>query len=79
MPAPQVTFSIPVDEHIKLTLNNATGYEIKVLVDQFLQAGTHSVDFEFTNNDGKPLKTGIYFFELIAGELSQLQVQYFLR
>jgi len=78
MPAPQVTFAIPEAGHVKITLKNATGYEIKVLVDQDLQAGVHEVDLELTNKEGKSLTTGIYLLELIAGEFHQLKVQFYL-
>jgi hypothetical protein len=75
-PAPSIDYSVPETGHIRLALYNATGYEIKVLVDEIQGPGTYSSPFEFTNEDGKTLKTGLYIFELVFKDGVQLKLTY---
>lgn len=77
LPAPFITISIPAPGQVRLALYNSTGYEIKVLLDEFLNAGTKVVYYELNNSDGKPLKTGIYIFEAVFKDETFLRLEYF--
>lgn len=77
LPAPSITFSVPESGRATVTLKNATGYLIKVLFDEEVQAGSVIVYFDITNEDNKILQDGIYIIKLQFQELIFLSVLYF--
>jgi endo-1,4-beta-D-glucanase Y len=63
-----IEYSIAETSFVQLKLYNITGQEIKTLVEGVMSAGKHTVNFEADN-----LSSGIYFYQLKAGDSSQLQ------
>jgi len=49
-------------------ISSAIGREVATLVDDELKASEHAVTF-----DGVKLPSGVYFYQLRAGELSQVR------
>ena len=62
-PVTQVEYTIPYKMDISLTLFNALGVEVKKIDQGYRYPGTHIV-----NIDGRNLPTGIYFYQLRAGD-----------
>ena len=58
-PTTKITFSLPKESNINLTVYNLLGQEIEILVNDRVDAGTHSVDFV-----GEGLPSGMYFCKL---------------
>lgn len=79
VPSTEISFSIPEPGRVRLAWFNATGYEIKLIVDEVLPTGTHTFIFQAINEDGEPLKTGVYVVELKYKDLVQLQLHYLLQ
>ncbi|HOI29122.1 MAG TPA: T9SS type A sorting domain-containing protein [Melioribacteraceae bacterium] len=65
-PTTKISFSIPSSQFISLKVYDVTGREILSLINQELNAGLYSLDF-----NGSGLSSGIYFYRLNAGPLSQ--------
>jgi hypothetical protein len=61
-----IAFTLPKPEHALLTVFDANGTPVKVLKDEELSAGTHSVVF-----DASGLPSGIYLYRLVAGNFSE--------
>jgi hypothetical protein len=57
-----ISFTIPRDEPVKLTLMNQYGAIVRVLVDEQKTAGNHQVVV-----NGKQLQSGMYIYVLKAG------------
>jgi hypothetical protein len=55
-------FSLPQTEHTKLVIYDITGREVRILVDEVVDAGVHQVFF-----DGLTLSSGVYFAQLKIG------------
>ena len=51
-----------------LDILNLLGQEVKVLVDAAIPAGTHRIDWDGTDHQGKPAATGVYFYRLRTGQ-----------
>ena len=64
-PLTTVTYSIPVDDLVKIKIYDLLGKEIAILVNEFQKAGKYSVNF----NAGD-LAGGFYFCTLKAGNLT---------
>lgn len=62
-PITTIAFELPEDGAAQLTIFNAVGQQVAVLVDQAMRAGRHEVNF-----DASTLATGVYFYRLRFGE-----------
>ncbi len=61
-PATAIRFALPEAEHVRLTVYDVMGREVKRLVDGALSAGFHEVSFE-----GGHLASGLYLYRIEAG------------
>lgn len=62
-PSTKINFDIPVDGKVSLKVYDAGGREVADLVNDYRNAGYHSVNFNASN-----LSTGVYFYTLTAGD-----------
>lgn len=66
-PVTTIEYTIPQDERVKITVFDALGREIEVLVDEQRSAGTHAVVF-----DAKQLPSGIYFYRMETPQFTKM-------
>jgi len=65
-PAMTITFSTGEACWVRMEVLNATGYRVKLLIDnEFMSGGT--VQWDGANDDGEKIKSGIYIYRLNAG------------
>ncbi len=64
-PTTMIQFSIAKPSKVQLKIYNSIGREIMTLVDNQLNTGVHTVNFNAAN-----LPTGVYFYRLITNEYS---------
>jgi hypothetical protein len=62
-PTTSIKYSLPEETHVKLTIYDLLGNEVKVLVDENKTAGTYTAKF-----NGSELTSGIYIYRLQAGD-----------
>ncbi|TKJ41727.1 hypothetical protein CEE37_03935 [candidate division LCP-89 bacterium B3_LCP] len=62
-PETTITYALPVDAQVKLTIYNTMGQEVAVLVDGFRNAGVQDVTFDASN-----FPSGVYISDLNANE-----------
>jgi len=67
-PSTTINFSIPEGSQVSLKIYNSLGQEIKTLVNSFMEAGVHTVNFNAVG-----LNSGLYFYRLDAGEFTQVR------
>jgi len=60
-PSTQINFALPQPGQVELVIFNALGQQVMTLVNQQLDAGNHSVEF-----DASALNSGIYFYLISA-------------
>ncbi len=60
-PTTQISFALPVDAGVKITVFNSLGQEMSKIVDNTFTAGSHIVNFNASN-----LSSGLYFYTLQA-------------
>lgn len=65
-PSTNIEFQIPVYSTVSLSVFNSLGQKVATLVDNTLASGTHSVTWNAQN-----APSGIYFYQLKAGDLVQ--------
>jgi len=69
-PLTTVAYHLPQGVRVMMTVHNVLGQVIKTLVDQAVPAGDHSVEWDATDQFGRPVASGIYFYRMTAGEAS---------
>jgi len=67
-PGTKISFSLPVSEKVTLKIFNAIGEEVANLVDELKDAGTYKIFWDATG-----LNSGIYFYQLKAGNFSEVK------
>ena len=65
-PTKRIQFQLPTTGMVKLTLYNLLGQEIKTLVNEVKDAGTHTVNF-----DASDLNSGVYVYKIESGSFTQ--------
>jgi hypothetical protein len=61
-PATRIQFSIPKSGNVRMTLHDAVGKEIAVLIDRQMSEGAYSYDL-----DASRLPSGVYLYRIAAG------------
>jgi len=69
-----IIYSMPEPGRVILKVYDLIGREVKILVSKFVEAGTHSVNFDATN-----LPSGIYVYKLQAGDLMETKKMLLMR
>jgi glycerophosphoryl diester phosphodiesterase len=67
-PITRINFSLPVSGLVNIKLYDLLGKEVKVLVDEFKQAGSHSIDL-YAND----LASGVYFYKMSTESFSSVK------
>jgi len=73
-----ISFSLPEPGSVTLSLYNITGH----LVKEFsfpAAAGDHSVIWDGTDNQGNQIASGVYFYRLKAGDITETRKMLLLR
>ncbi len=64
-PTTRINFSLPAAQQVRLAVYNILGQEVRILINNQLQAGAYTFDFK-----GEGLASGVYIYRLEAGKLS---------
>jgi len=65
-----IAFTISKEAHVKLYIYNMLGQRVRTLVDYKLPPGTHDVTWNGTDDEGRLLPAGVYFYTLKVGDWS---------
>jgi hypothetical protein len=67
---PTTTINFDVPEAIEVTINiyNLLGWEVKLLADGQYQPGSYTVSWEGTDNTGNKVSSGLYIYQIKAGD-----------
>jgi hypothetical protein len=60
----RIRFGLPQTLFVHLTVENAVGDVVNILVNAQLPAGVHEVHWDTKNNNGKLVKAGVYMVHL---------------
>ncbi len=78
-PATKISFSIPESGHVDLRVYDVAGRLIRTLVDGKLAADRHEVIWDGTNNGGRRVASGVYFYRIEAGKHEMTKKMVLLR
>jgi hypothetical protein len=66
-PSTIISFLIPENSKVELTIYNLKGQRVKTLVNEILPAGEYSTIWDGSDSNSTPVSSGIYFYQLKAG------------
>ena len=67
-PTTTLSFYLPTDQNVSLTVYSLTGEKMVTLLNGFAEKGVHRVTWNGTNQSGDPVSSGIYIYQLRAGD-----------
>jgi hypothetical protein len=67
-PTTTINYALPQDGNVTISIYSVNGEKVKSVLNQFMEKGFHTVEWNGTNQNGSPVSTGIYIYELIAGD-----------
>jgi hypothetical protein len=63
-PKTTISFNLGAPSQVRLTVYNVLGQEVATLIDEYLGAGEHIVDWDGTSQGGSSVGSGVYFYRL---------------
>jgi len=66
-PETKISYRLPKDSYVKLTIYNIQGQKVKLLVNEHQSAGTRGVIWDGRDENGGKVASGIYFYRIQAG------------
>ncbi len=78
-PTTQISFDLPKPCDVKLVIYNALGQQIRTLFNGEKEAGTHHIVWDGKNEVGESVSSGVYFYEIHAGDFRQVRKMLLVR
>ena len=70
-PTTSISFSIPNESKVDLSVYNIKGQMVKSLVKESFESGNHSVIWDGNNDTDKPVSSGLYFYKLNVNDKTE--------
>ena len=67
MTATTISYSLGTPEHVEVTIFDARGRVIRLLESARRSEGMHRVDWQGEDSNGKPVASGLYVYQIVAG------------
>ncbi len=78
-PVTTIGYALPKQSHVKVTIYDVLGQEVKTLLDEVQDAGYQSVEWNSTNNYGAAVGSGVFFCRLEAGDFVSMRKMLLLK
>ncbi|UCD64187.1 MAG: T9SS type A sorting domain-containing protein [Candidatus Zixiibacteriota bacterium] len=67
-PTTTIKFTLPRRSDVKIDIFNILGQRVVTILDETRPAGQHSVVWDGTDENNRPVSTGLYFYRIEAGD-----------
>ncbi len=78
-PTTQISFQLPQAGQVTLEVFNLVGQRVTVLVDEYREAGIHTVTWHGVNEHGSRVSSGVYFYRLNAADVTMTRKMMLLK
>ena len=78
-PGTQIGYALPQGSNVTLVIYNVIGQTVRVLVDSYEGSGYRQVVWDGTDQSGREVASGVYFYQLSADGFSQIRKMLKLR
>jgi len=70
-PTTTIEYKIPARSHVTISVYNILGEKIKTIINDIMPTGTHIIAWDGRNDKGEMVATGIYFYQIKAGDFTK--------
>jgi hypothetical protein len=70
-PGTVISYELPSESPVQLEIYNSLGQRVRTIVDAWQEAGFHGMIWDGTDNTGRGLASGVYFYRLHAGSFTE--------
>ncbi|MFH2036394.1 MAG: FlgD immunoglobulin-like domain containing protein [Candidatus Zixiibacteriota bacterium] len=70
-PTTDIAYYLPVTSQVRIDIYNILGQNIITLVDGVMEAGLHQIQWDGTNSSGGKVASGVYLYNMQAGEFNK--------
>ncbi len=74
-----INYSVPTRCHVTITIYNLLGHRVSTIVDEVKPAGKYTTYWDGRDQDGRALATGVYFYQIKAGHLTETKKMLLLK
>jgi hypothetical protein len=78
-PSTTIPYSLPSRSHVTIIVYNITGQRVATLVNEIKPAGSYHVDWDGKDQHGRTAASGVYLYELLAGEYADTKKMLLLK
>jgi subtilisin family serine protease len=78
-PETMISYTLQRANQVSVAVYNLLGQQIATLVDERQNAGTFSIHWDGRDYDGRPVASGVYFYRLKAGDITQTKKMILLK
>ena len=79
-PETKISFSIPEDSKVGVSIYNIKGQKVKTIVNEVLEKGIHDIVWKSKDDSGKSIASGVYFYKFdINGKTKGLKKMLLLK
>ena len=78
-PETRITFKVKERGQARLSVSNVLGQEVRILVNQVVEAGTHEAVWDGRDDNGQILPTGTYFYTFKVNNYSASRSMQFMK
>ncbi|HAN41267.1 MAG TPA: hypothetical protein DCQ12_05090, partial [Candidatus Cloacimonas sp.] len=69
-PETTIAYSLKDRQNVKIEIYNVKGQLVRTLVNESKAAGDHKVIWTGTDNNNRPVSSGLYYYKMTAGKYS---------
>ena len=70
-PSTSIDIELNKSSHVRLSISDLNGKEIRVITDQFLSQGINSFNWDSKDSRGVDVPAGVYFYQAKANSIIQ--------
>lgn len=74
-----ITYELSRRSQVTISIYNIVGQQVRILNDDELPAGSHSMFWDGTDHQGKPLPSGVYFYRCASSDFTDTKRMVFLK
>jgi 5-hydroxyisourate hydrolase-like protein (transthyretin family) len=78
-PQTKIQYALPHDCEVQVTVYNVLGQKVRTLVNEHERAGYQRIEWDSKNDRGEEVASGIYFYELKAGDYTETKKMLLLK
>ncbi|MCH7681656.1 T9SS type A sorting domain-containing protein [candidate division KSB1 bacterium] len=78
-PATTISYRLPIAENVSLMIYDLAGRQVRELVNENKEAGSYTVQWDGRNQTGQTVATGLYIYQIRAGQFNQNRKMLFMK